>query len=266
VESYGNRLKDVGPSIPVQVAGFSVLPEAGDYFEVVSMSEQQQRIKQMNEVGVAVPAKRSSEGVINLLIKTDSNSSKEALTGAIEKLSKASEKGFNIVSAGIGAVTESDVMLAANTKSTIWGLHVKVEPNAQTLAQREAVKITLHGIIYKLLEALEEVALGAREIKMIRTKIGEAVVRKVFDIKGLGVIAGSYVKDGRFSREGTVVIFRGNKKVGEGKIKSLQRDKKVVKEVHSGFECGFMIDGFNEWEIDDRVECYVDIPEVLKSK
>jgi len=83
----------------------------------------------------------------------------------------------------------------------------------------------------------------------------------VFDIKGLGVIAGAVIKEGRFNKDGTVAIYRGNKKVGEGAIKSLQRDRKSVKEVHTGFECAFLIDGFNEWKQDDRVECYIELPE-----
>ena len=99
-----------------------------------------------------------------------------------------------------------------------------------------------------------------KPIQMITQKVGEAIVLKVFDIKNLGVIAGSIVKDGRFVRNGKVIVYRGKEKVGEGPIKSLQRERKVVKEVHTGFECGFLVDGFDGWEVDDRVECYQEIP------
>jgi translation initiation factor IF-2 len=95
---------------------------------------------------------------------------------------------------------------------------------------------------------------------MVRTKIGEATVLRVFDIKKVGVIAGAVVRDGRFTREGTLVIWRGKTKVGEGKISSLQRDKKSVKEVQTGFECAFMVHNFVDWQEDDRVECFIDIP------
>ena len=105
---------------------------------------------------------------------------------------------------------------------------------------------------------LEEKLQGAKEVEIIRTKIGEAVVRRVFNIKNIGVIAGSYVKDGRFTRNGIVVAWRGTEKIGEGKIISLQREKKNVKEVHAGFECGFVVEGITDWAEDDRAECYVE--------
>ena len=110
-------------------------------------------------------------------------------------------------------------------------------------------------------ERLEDIIEGMREVKFVKEKIGEAVVRRVFDIKGLGVIAGCYVKDGRISKDSTVVVFRGNHKVGEGSIKTLQRDKKTVKEVHSGFECGFIVNGFTEFQVDDRVDCFLEVAE-----
>ena len=97
---------------------------------------------------------------------------------------------------------------------------------------------------------------------MVRTKIGEAIVRKVFNIKGIGVVAGSYVEDGRFVKDGYVIARRGRQKIGEGKIISLQRDKKTVKEVHTGYECGFVVEGIEDWHEDDRAECYVDMPKV----
>lgn len=199
-----------------------------------------------------------------MIIKTDTNSSKEALLESIAKLSKKAEKGFTIIHAQVGNVNESDIELAADTRAKIYTLHAKSEPNAATLAQYMDVSIHSFDIIYKLLEDLQELAYSSREIKMVRKKTGEAVVRKVFDIKNLGVIAGCYVRDGLFSRDGSLVIFRGNRKIGEGKIASLQRDKKTVKEVHAGFECAFMVEGYHDWTIDDRVECYVLVPEVAE--
>lgn len=267
IDSHGNRLNQVGPSIPVRVAGFSTLPEAGDYFEGVSR-EHYSRTKLRGEVREHAPAPRSfaKENAINIIVKTDTNSSKEALLGSIHKISKNFEKQFNIIHATIGDINESDVTLAATTGAVIIGLHVKVGPNAAMLAQKSGVTIELFDIIYKLLERLDEIAEGAKEIKMVREKIGEAVVRKVFDIKGLGVIAGCYVRDGRFTRDGFVVIWRGPQKIGEGNIKSLQRDKKMVKEVHAGYECGFLVENFSAWEPEDRVECFVMVPETAKNK
>lgn len=261
IDSHGARITEVMPSQPALVAGFSELPNAGDNFEVVS-KEVYLKAKQSAEEQKRPSATRrlGTENAITLLIKTDSNSSKEALVESIEKLSKKSEKGFLILQSGIGSVSESDIMLAADTHSRIVTLHVKVEPNAISLAQRLGVSISSFDIIYKLLEHLQDTVDSMKTVKMVKTKIGEASVRKVFDIKNLGVIAGAYVKEGIFSREGTVVVYRGSKKVGEGKITSLQRDKNMVKEVHTGFECAFMVDNFKEWQIDDRVECFLERP------
>ncbi len=159
---------------------------------------------------------------------------------------------------------ESDVDFAASTGAMLVGLHVKAESNAAGLAKREGISIKLFDIIYKLLEYLEERAEQAKEIKMIDKKIGEAVVRKVFDIKKLGIIAGCYVKEGLFSRDGKVVVWRGTQKIGEGKITSLQREGKTVKEVHTGYECAFMAEGLEDFAEDDRVECFISVPETKK--
>jgi translation initiation factor IF-2 len=263
VNSYGQRLQEAGPSIPVIVAGFDALPEVGDYFESGS-KESLRRSAPVAEKTIMQARSSAKENAINIIVKTDTNSSKEALIESIEKLSKKTPKPFVVVHSGVGSVSESDVMLAADTGSRIIALHLKVDQSIIALAQRNKVSIEQHFIIYKLLEALEESAQGAKEVKFVRKKIGEAGVLKVFDIKNLGVIAGAYLKDGRFSKDGSVIIYRGNRKIGEGKIVSLQRDKKAVKEVHAGFECAFMVEGISDWQIDDRVECYLDVPDQQK--
>jgi translation initiation factor IF-2 len=157
-------------------------------------------------------------------------------------------------------VNEGDIEFAFNTGARIVCFNVRTETNAQDLAALRKVSILYYGIIYKLLEDLDSIAEAAKDIEMVRTKIGEAVVLRVFDIKKVGVIAGAIMRDGRFTRDGYAVIWRGRTKVGEGKITSLQRDKKTVKEVFSGFECAFMVDGFTDWYQDDRVECFIDVP------
>jgi|GEM_PF-1165607 len=266
VDSSGQRIAQAGPSRPVQVAGFNELAVAGDSFEVVD-KHTFLKTKQLFEGSrQQAPSSRTAqeENAIKILIKTDTNSSKEALIEAIAKISKKSEKGFLVLQSSVGSVNESDVMLAHDTGARIITLHVKAEPNANILAQRSSVVINSFDIIYKLLEYLQELALSMAPIKLVRTKTGEAIVRKVFDIKNLGVIAGSYLKQGIFTRDGSVVIWRGNKKVGEGKIISLQRDKNAVKEVHAGYECAFMVEDFKDWQLDDRVECFVERPETTK--
>ncbi|MGE0207030.1 MAG: translation initiation factor IF-2 [Candidatus Babeliales bacterium] len=257
IDSYGTRIKEVGPSVPVQVAGFNEMPHAGDSFEVVA-PEKFKALKSSHMHTSLEMKKALREDTLNIIVKVDSTSSKEALLESIEKISAKHKDKIYIVFSGVGAISESDVVLAANTGSIIIGLHVKVEPNAVVVAQKNMVSIKLFDIIYKLLEDLEVMLKEEEPVKMISRKSGEAVVRKVFAIKNLGTIAGSYCKEGVFSNKGRVVIWRGKEKIGEGPIKSLERDRKSVKDVHAGFEFAFLVDGFNDWQIDDRVECFVE--------
>lgn len=259
-DSYGKRIKQSYPSMPAQAAGFDGRPEAGDFFRVVSKDEYL-KAKSAGDGKASLAGKRFMyEDGINVLVKTDNHSSLEAIVEGIDRLSKKLKKGFNILRQEVGNVNEGDIEFAFNTGARIVCFNVKAEANALSLADRRKVSILYYGIIYKLLEDLDKIAEDAKDIEMVRTKIGEAVVLRVFDIKKVGVIAGSIMRDGRFTRDGYVVIWRGKTKVGEGKITSLQRDKKSVKEVFAGFECGFMVNGFSEWAEDDRVECFIDVP------
>lgn len=263
--SYGSRAHKAGPSVPVQVAGFNALPDAGQEFKVVDLATYRAQVKEKDTIKAENPRLLLASGTIKLVIKVDTNSSKEALVEAIERLSKKSEEsGFSIVHAGIGQINESDVMYAVSTGAYIIGLHVKAEPNAALLAQKYSVNIRQFYIIYELLDALKGLCEKAVKPKIVRKKVGEAIVRRIFDIKNVGVIAGSYISDGYFTRDGIIIAWRGNKKIGEGKISSLQREKRVVKQVHAGFECGFLVEGFNEWLVDDRAECFIEVPKETK--
>ncbi len=259
-DSYGKRIKEVLPAIPVQVAGFDGRPEAGDFFRVVTKNEYL-KMRLIGEDKLSLAGKRFiyANG-INVIVKTDNYSSLEAVVEGIDRLSKKLKKGFNILRQEVGDVNEGDVEFAFNTGSRIVCFNVKAESNAYLLADRKQVSILYYGIIYKLLEDLDAIAQAAKEIEMVRTKIGEATVLRVFDIKKVGVIAGCLIKDGRFVKDGYAIIWRGKTKIGEGKITSLQRDKKSVKEIFTGFECAFMVHGFSEWAEGDRVECFIDIP------
>jgi len=259
-DSYGKRTKAIHPALPAQAAGFDGRPEAGDFFRVVS-KDQYLKAKSAGEGKISLAGKRFMyENGINILVKADNHSSLEAIVEGIDRLSKKQKKGFNILRQDVGDVNEGDIEFAFNTGARIVCFNVKTETNAHVLADRRKVSILYYGIIYKLLEDLDNIAELAKDIEMVRTKIGEAVVLRVFDIKKVGVIAGVIMRDGRFTRDGYAVIWRGKTKIGEGKITSLQRDKKSVKEVFAGFECGFMVDGFSDWAQDDRVECFIDVP------
>lgn len=262
INSEGTRCKEVGPSTPVSVTGFDELPPIGELFRVIdqqdyrkSRGERQSRTSLSSRLASA-PGKES----VPLIIKADTNSSLEAVLEGVVKLSKNGDKSFFVVHSGIGNIMESDVVLAETTSAEVVGFYVKAESSALSYARKANIKVQIFQVIYKLFDELEERLKENKKQAMELTKIGEALVLKVFDIKKLGVIAGCQVREGRFSAAGEVVIKRGRREVGKGKIKSLQRDKKVVKEVHTGFECAFLVEGFNEWQVDDVVECYLKIP------
>lgn len=257
----GAQVKQALPSMPVLVAGFDELPQVGTLLEVVDAQQyKEHKNSQVIHHGSAVAHSASQEG-IGLIIRADNASSKEALVAELAKISEKSFKPFYIIASGIGMITETDVELARDTKALVYGFNVKVDKQAALDAQKYGVTIKSHDIIYKLIEDLQDLAERGRPIKKVSKKIGDAVVLKVFDIKGIGVVAGAQVKTGRFVKDGKVVVHRGKYKVGEGVIKSLQRDKKSVKEIQAGFECAFMVDGFSDWIVDDQVDCFIEVPE-----
>lgn len=262
IDTFGKRLQKVGASLPVQVSGFSDLPIAGDYFQVISEATYRQIKGAKDQVAFSTIQKNiASEKAFKVVIKTDNSSSKEALKDALGKVVKKMHRDLFVIADNVGDIIESDIISAINTGAIIIGLHVKVDANAQRLAEKNKITIILSSIIYKLLEDVEVLLKSHEPVKMVMKKIGEAVVRKVFTIKNIGTVAGSYVKDGRFAREGKIVAWRGKERIGEGYIKSLERDRKSVKEVHEGFEFAFLVDSITDWQIDDRAECYIELPQ-----
>ncbi len=273
VDTYGTRLTKAEPSVPVKIVGFDSLNDISEWLSVVTPQEHAKYknnpaaleaqknptaqpkdiLQQFNNTAVQGAVQQKS---INLIIKTDTRGSKEALTGLIEKLARENKEincPIRVIMTGIGDISESDVELAMNTGSYLMGLHVKTEKNAQHLARDKNVTIHAHDIIYHLVEFLQLELNKRREVKVVWEKVAELVVRKVFDIKGLGVISGCYVREGVVAKGNKAICIRNGKAVGEAKINSLQRDKKTVKEVHTGYECGFICDAFTDWQVDDVV-------------
>lgn len=273
VDSHAKRLTKAAPSIPVKIVGFNSLEEIGEWLTVISQQEyakhknnpelldaqkdsatqSKETLQQFNNQHTAGAKQQRA---LNLIIKTDTRGSKEALAGLIEKLARDNKEincPIRIIMSGIGDISEGDIDLALNTDSFVIGLHVKTERNAFLLAKEKNVHVYQHDIIYHLIEFLQEELYKRREIKSTWEKVAELVVRKVFDIKGLGVIAGCYVREGVVAKGNKAICMRAGKAVGEGKISSLQRDKKTVKEVHAGYECGFICDSYSEWQEDDVV-------------
>lgn len=270
INSNGKKIMQAGPAIPVQVVGFDNFSGIGDTLSVVSHHEHNRARSSQRGFDIAVqqPAKIATSHVIdaskkfiNLIIKTDTRGSKEAVMDSIEKLIKQHKDikcPINIVNAAIGDISESDIELAHNTQAVILGLHTKVEKNAQLFAKSKSIAIKTYQIIYELIDELQQLLLSKKEAVFVWNKVGEAVVKKVFDIKGVGVIAGCYMRDGVLARGNKVVCIRNGKQIGEGKVSTLQRERKSVKEIHAGFECGFTTDGFSEWQEGDTVLCYAE--------
>lgn len=260
VDSYGKRVNQAGPSIPVQISGFNDLPQVGDYLQVVDVAEYKKTKANRSENKNSQPSKAIPQDAINVILKADNDSSKEALLNSISQLAKKDEKEVYIVHSGVGSINESDVDLASSVGAIIYGFGVKTETNVSSLAQKNSVSIRLFDIIYRLIDDMKELIKSKKETKYKQVKTGEAVVRKIFNIKSVGVISGFYVKDGKIVKNGIISVFRGNKKIGSGEIKTLQRDKKIMKEIAAGFEGALIIDGFGDWAIDDRIECFINVP------
>lgn len=260
----GKSVTTINPSEPAQISGFLDLPRAGDVLKVVPAENlRRERSALATDKRSALSFVQSvKEHAIKVVLKVDTVSSKEVLISALEKLSSRTYSGISILSAGVGAITESDVEFAADTGAYIYGLHAKIDQKTMRLASELGVTVHIFDIIYKLLEQIEELAQKGKPVKKVLKKVGEALVLKVFDIKNLGIIAGARIVDGVCHKTSSVKIYRSNRNIGKGNISSLQRDKNNVKEVRKGFECAFMVDGFTDWLIDDRVECFDEVQEI----
>lgn len=272
--SFGQKVTQAPPSQPVQIIGFDSFAAIGDWLTVVPMQQyldvksKQSTVTSVTQAEAAPVAqvtqqrgKIKREQNINLIIKTDTRGSKEAIMDSIDKLIKQNKDikcPIRVVVSTIGDVSESDVELAENTEAIILTLHVKTEKNAMLMAKEKEVNLQSFDIIYKMLEYLQELLNSKREVVITWKKVGEAVVKKVFDIKGVGIIAGCYMRDGIMTNRCKVECVRSGRVIGEAKITSLQRDKKSVKEIHAGYECGFVTESFKDWAEGDTVICYAE--------
>lgn len=266
INSRGLRINQVGPSIPVTVVGFDNFAEMGGWLKVISAKEYK-KIKSSKRAGTVssfeisasmLSLREEDKGRINLVIKTDTRGSREAVEGAIEKLYKLTKKScakLHIVFSAIGNVNENDVDLAGTTGSLVISLHAKVDKKALALAKDKKVKIKRFDVIYHLVEYLEAELEKTKKIEIKWVKVAQLLVKKVFKIKKL-VIAGCSVQEGVVTIGDRVICMRDGHNVGEGVINSLEQGKKVVKEVRAGYECGFISDGFKDWKESDIVRVF----------
>ena len=258
----GESVVSAGPSVPVSVSGFEDMPQAGDYLRVVAEVEYRQ-LKQEGVVkifnnGLSLSEVVKSEAKIKILLKSDTSSSGEAVVDSIKKLSQKAGENVLIVGSEIGDINERDISYADSVGAQVFGFGVKINTAAAAMAKGVGVVVHLFGIIYQLTEHLEQFLEKNKPVKIIKKRVGEAEVRKVFDIKGVGVIAGIYVKSGKLVRGALAVVLRHGKKIHEGPITSLQSDRKSMKEITSGHEGAFIIEGYTDWVELDMVECFIE--------
>ncbi|MDP3787943.1 MAG: translation initiation factor IF-2 [Candidatus Chromulinivorax sp.] len=253
VDGAGHSLKSVGPSQPVLISGFSDLPKAGDLLHVATQKD----IKKHQDVVIrAAESKQmydASQEAINVIVKVGSFSSKDAVVNSLQEIPHYRSLPIRVILAAVGDITESDIEFAEQAKATIYGLDVKVERNAAILKSEAPIKI--YNIIYKLIDDAREAVLKTRKPEYVETELGKAIVKAIFKVNS-AVIAGAGVSQGSMRKGQLVAIYRNNKKIGEGTIKSLQKEKRAVDIVQEGFDCAFRIDSFESWKVGDVVVCF----------
>jgi len=266
----GRRVKDAVPGAPVEILGYSALPQAGDKFYVVSeekmardvvdentqrKDEEQTLARAMTLEGVVTRFTAGEIKELNLILKADAQGSLEAVRGALERLDSPTVR-INILHAAAGGVTESDVLLASASKAVILGFSTTVETGAERAAEREAVQIRSYNIIYQLIEDVGKALKGILEPTERDVVLGHATVRAVFSAGKVGKAAGCMVTDGKLIRGAAARVIRGGKIIHEGNIDTLRRFKDNVNEVATGFECGVGISGFGDYREGDILEVH----------
>ena len=271
----GEPVREVLPATPVEVLGLQGVPQAGDTFQVVADIDQAQTIAHQREMVARQAAllKTTKRGIESLgqaevkellvVLKTDVQGSVEVLRATLEKLSTEKVK-VRVIRSGVGAITESDVLLASATQAdnsqtavVIIGFNVRPEPRAADVAKQENVDIRLHSIIYKVEEEIKAAMIGMLDAIEKENILGKAQVQEVFKISRVGTIAGCRVTDGVIRRQARARLIRDGVVIWEGEIDSLRRFKDDVNEVRSGFECGIGLVNFNDIKVGDEIEAYV---------
>jgi translation initiation factor IF-2 len=273
IDDTGKRIQSAGPSTPVEVIGFSEVPAAGDIFTVTEDEKKARQIalarfQKQRSIEIAKAKKltldelyiKIKEGQIkelNIIIKGDVQGSVEAIKDAFENITHPEVK-VRVIHTSVGGINESDVMLATASNAIIIGFNVRPEAKASQIAEKEGVDIRLYNVIYEAIEDVRKALEGLLEPTLKEKVLGRAEVRQVFPVSRLGTIAGSYVIDGHISRAcDGIRVLRDNIVVYEGKISTLKRFKDDVKEVQTGYECGIMIENFNDIKIGDVFENYI---------
>ena len=268
----GRKIQEAGPSVPVEIIGLAEVPGAGDIFDAVDDEkmarelveqrkdkEKEERNKQFHKVTLDNLFASIQEGEmkeLNIIVKADVQGSVEALRSSLEKLSN-DEVRVKVIHGAVGAINESDVMLAAASGAIIVGFNVRPDRVATDSAHQQGVDMRMYRVIYDAIEEMEQAMKGMLEPKFKEVVLGHAEVRQVFKITGAGAVAGCYVQDGTIRRNAEVRVVRDGIVFHEGHLNTLKRFKDDVKEVASGYECGMSIENYNDIKEHDVIECFV---------
>ncbi len=272
VNENGRRLKEAGPSVPVEITGLAETPNAGDSFDAVSdeklarelveqrkQKEKEEQFKAFHKVTLDNLFSSLKEGEMKelaIVVKADVQGSVEAVKQNLEKLSN-DEVRVRVIHGGVGAINDSDVMLANVSNAIIVGFNVRPDANAQATAEREGVEMRMYRVIYDCIEEVEAAMKGMLAPKFREVALGKVEVRTVMNLSSAGKIAGSYVLDGKITRNAQIRVVRDGIVVAEDEIASLRRFKDDVKEVASGFECGIGLTKFNDIKEGDILEAFI---------
>ena len=267
----GDTIKKAGPATAVEILGLSEVPEAGDIFNAVKDDKvakeiAENRKQKLREEILARNAATTLEQLfsqiqegetkdLNLIIKGDVNGSVGAIVASLEKMKNENVR-VKIIHTGVGTVNESDVTLAATTGSIIIGFNVRPTTAVQTMADRENIEIRLYRVIYDIINDVEAAMKGMLDPEFKEEVLGKAEVRSTFKVPGVGIIAGTYVLEGKMVRNAEIRLVRDGIVIHEGKVSSLKRFKDDAKEVNQGYECGLGIESYNDIKEGDIIECF----------
>ncbi|MFC0524181.1 translation initiation factor IF-2 [Pontibacillus salicampi] len=272
VNDIGKRVKTAAPSTPVEITGLNDVPKAGDRFIVFDDEKKARQVGELRhqrqvEENRSEKSKVSLDDLfeqikqgdmkeINIIIKADVQGSAEALASSLQKI-EVEGVNVKIIHTGVGAITESDIILASASNAVVIGFNVRPDANAKKTAETEDVDVRLHRIIYKVMEEIEAAMKGLLDPEFQEKIIGQAEVREIFKVSKIGTIAGSYVTEGKITRNSGIRVIRDGIVQFEGEIDTLKRYKDDAKEVDKGYECGITIKNFNDLKEGDIIEAFV---------
>lgn len=265
----GQNVREAAPATPIKVLGFTGLPNAGDELLVMESERSartlgEERLLELRNQKLAMPQRATLESLfdsmgdgkkqLQIILKCDVQGSAEAIGTALNQI-ESKKIDLEIIHAGVGPISESDVLLATASNAVIIGFNVKTENQAASAAKREGVQIKLYSIIYELIDQIKEAMVGLLDPELRESVVGHAEVRQVFELTK-GTVAGCYVSDGRIVRTGRARVIRKRQPIYDGGIATLRRFQDDVKEVRAGVECGIKLGDYSEYEVGDIIECY----------